>query len=69
MSNENDGNRIYVVLQNDEGQYSLWPKGKSEPPGWQMVGMEGSKVECSKYVDSKWVDMRPVSLRKAMRLH
>ena len=57
---------IYLVLMNDEGQYSLWPKKKSIPDGWRFVGKEGPKEECSKYVDENWVDMRPISLRKTM---
>jgi len=60
--------RMYMVLVNDEGQYSLWPQGKAVPNGWRAVGQEGSQEECSSYVDSVWTDMRPLSLRRAMEL-
>ncbi len=58
--------RSYAVLINDEEQYSLWPKEKAVPAGWRAVGVEGTRAECSAYVDKTWVDMRPLSLRRAM---
>jgi MbtH protein len=60
------GNQQFIVLINDEEQYSLWPHGKEVPAGWRTVGKEGSKSECSDYVDSVWTDMRPLSLRRRM---
>jgi MbtH protein len=56
----------YEVLRNDEDQYSLWPAGHDVPPGWHRVGKDGSKEECSDYVDEAWTDMRPLSLRERM---
>jgi MbtH protein len=53
----------FVVLVNDEGQHSLWPKRKAVPTGWQSCGIAGTKDECCKYIDENWTDMRPVSLR------
>ena len=58
--------RAYVVLMNDEEQYSLWLKSNPVPAGWRAVGFEGSKQECSHYVDEVWTDMRPLSLRRRM---
>ena len=65
-SDESEDLRIYIVLMNDEEQYSLWPSGRDIPGGWHAVGKEGSRSECSKFVDETWTDMRPLSLRKAM---
>jgi len=56
--------RTYIVLINDEEQYSLWIKGIRIPDGWTAVGVEGTKEECSKHVDKVWVDMRPKSTRR-----
>jgi MbtH protein len=56
----------YVVLLNHEEQYSLWPKHKLVPAGWRLAGKEGSKEECSAFVDEVWTDMRPLSLRRQM---
>ena len=65
MDHEDD-DRLYIVLINEEEQYSLWLKDKSIPAGWRAVGKEGTRTECSQYVDTVWTDMRPASLRKQM---
>jgi MbtH protein len=56
----------YQVLRNDQDQYSLWPTGLEVPAGWSQVGTEGTRDECSAYVDEVWTDMRPLSLRERM---
>ncbi|QLH20059.1 MULTISPECIES: MbtH family protein [Streptomyces] len=61
-----DDNARFQVLRNDEDQYSLWPADLDVPDGWQTVGKEGTKDECSAYVDEVWTDMRPRSLRERM---
>jgi MbtH protein len=63
---DDEDTRAYIVLINAEEQYSLWLKDKTIPAGWRAVGKEGTKEECSRYVDEVWVDMRPLSLRKKM---
>ena len=60
-----DDSQPYMVLTNDEGQYSLWPGSKAIPQGWQASGFEGSKADCLAYVDTTWKDMRPQSLRQS----
>jgi MbtH protein len=67
VSDESEDRKSYIVLINDEEQYSLWPKGKAIPAGWRHTGKEGSQAECSQYVDQVWTDMRPLSLRKWMQ--
>jgi MbtH protein len=57
---------LFVVLINDEEQYSLWPAGKDTPAGWCVTGTLGTEEECMKWVDEVWTDMRPASLRAAM---
>lgn len=57
---------LYIVLKNHEDQYSLWLKRKAIPAGWVAVGKEGTREECSAYVDEVWTDMRPRSLREKM---
>jgi MbtH protein len=61
-----DDNARYVVLRNDEEQYSLWLADQEIPDGWYQVGEEGSKEQCAAYVDEVWTDMRPKSLREQM---
>jgi MbtH protein len=61
-----DDDARYQVLRNDEDQYSLWPADLDVPEGWSQAGKEGTKEECSAYVDEVWTDMRPRSLRERM---
>jgi MbtH protein len=63
IDSEAEDTRTYIVLVNDEEQYSLWLKGKAIPPGWSQVGSEGSKADCLKFVGENWTDMRPRSVR------
>ena len=66
MAYDEDDDRAYVVLINDEEQYSLWLKEVDVPTGWRTVGKEGSRKECVQFVDDTWKDMRPLSLRQKM---
>ncbi len=56
----------YLVLVNDEGQYSLWPAFIDMPAGWTVTYQSVKRDECIKYIDEHWTDMRPKSLIKAM---
>jgi len=56
----------YIVVINDEEQYSIWPQGREIPAGWHEAGKSGTKEECLAYVEEVWTDMRPRSLREAM---
>lgn len=53
---------LFVVLVNDEGQHSLWPKFAAVPAGWSKVFGPEAKGACLAYVDSNWTDMTPKSL-------
>jgi MbtH protein len=55
---------LFVVLFNEEAQYSLWPLGRDVPAGWKQIGSAGSKEQCKAFVDTNWTDMRPESLVK-----
>jgi MbtH protein len=57
---------IYVVVTNDEEQYSIWRDESTVPHGWRAAGKRGSKAECLQYIEEVWTDMRPLSLRKRM---
>ena len=65
MSEDRDDTE-YVVVMNDEEQYSIWPTHKALPLGWRDTGVRGSKQTCLDHIDQVWVDMRPKSLREAM---
>ena len=61
-----DDNGDYLVLINDEGQYSLWPSFRDVPAGWQTVGPRGERKVCLDYIEQNWTDMRPRSLIEQM---
>ena len=65
MPNHGDNdedNREYLVLVNEEGQHSLWPQFREIPLGWSAVGPRGSRNACLDWVEQNWTDMRPKSL-------
>jgi MbtH protein len=43
MLSEDEDNRVYTVVVNHEGQYSIWLLGKPLPLGWKEVGKTGPK--------------------------
>jgi MbtH protein len=61
MNQDDDAN--YLVVINDEEQYSIWPDYKKIPPGWRAEGFEGRKAVCLDHIDTVWVDMRRKSAR------
>lgn len=56
----------YLVVRNDEEQYSIWWADRDLPAGWHAEGTEGSKEECLARIAEVWTDMRPLSLRRRM---
>ncbi|WP_420234659.1 MbtH family protein [Pseudomonas sp. ABY48] len=67
MSLDSPDTRFLVVV-NDQEQYSIWPDYRRVPNGWHMLDMKGSKQECLDYIEKVWTDMRPLSLRQAMQV-
>jgi MbtH protein len=56
----------YLVLVNDEVQYSLWPSFAEVPGGWTVALAETDRQAALDYVERNWTDMRPKSLIAAM---
>lgn len=52
----------YLVLRNDEEQYSIWPAFAAVPEGWSKVLGPASREESIEYINLHWIDMRPRSL-------
>ena len=59
-------NKQYIVLINEEEQYSLWPQSIDVPSGWVRVFGPERKEACGQYIEENWRDMRPRSLREKM---
>ncbi|WP_049563534.1 MbtH family protein [Nonomuraea sp. SBT364] len=56
----------YIVVLNDEEQYSIWWADRPLPAGWRTAGFTGTREECLSHVSQVWTDMRPASLRREM---
>ncbi len=56
----------YLVVINDEQQYSIWAADSPLPGGWHEEGFSGQKDDCLAHIEEVWTDMRPLSLRIAM---
>ncbi|GAA2531294.1 MbtH family protein [Pilimelia columellifera] len=61
-----DPDGTYLVLVNDEGQYSLWPSFVDVPAGWNVVLTETDRQSALDYINEHWTEMRPKSLVAAM---
>jgi MbtH protein len=60
---EQDSADRYLVVVNDEGQYSVWWADRTLPAGWQATGASGAREDCLAHIAEVWTDMRPASLR------
>ncbi|WP_328787965.1 MULTISPECIES: MbtH family protein [unclassified Streptomyces] len=58
--------QTYLVVLNDEEQYSIWWADRALPEGWHAEGTSGTKEECLAHIGEVWTDMRPLSLRRRM---
>ncbi|HEX8870287.1 MAG TPA: MbtH family NRPS accessory protein [Lentzea sp.] len=54
----------YVVVLNDEEQYSIWRAGEALPVGWRAEGTSGSEDACLDHIERVWTDVRPLSVRR-----
>jgi MbtH protein len=67
VANKGFDHETYLVLINDEEQYSIWPARKAIPAGWKDVGVSGPKDECLEYIDRTWTDITPRSVRESLQ--
>ncbi|RZU53269.1 MbtH protein [Krasilnikovia cinnamomea] len=56
----------YLVLSNDEDQYSLWPAFAEVPSGWSVRRDATTRGEALQFIEENWTDMRPRSLVEQM---
>ena len=60
-----DTDVLYIVVMNEEEQYSIWPNDVALPLGWKSVFKETGKQECLEYIEKVWTDLRPLSVRSS----
>lgn len=56
----------FLVVVNDEEQYSVWLADMDVPAGWRATGVNGTKQECLRHIEQVWTDMRPRSVREQL---
>lgn len=61
-----DGWEEFLVVRNDEEQYSIWRADRDLPAGWYAGGRRGTRQECLDHIEEVWTDMRPLSLRRRL---
>ncbi|MFF2354897.1 MbtH family protein [Kitasatospora sp. NPDC058115] len=67
MNPFDDPEATYVVLVNDEGQFSLWPEFAGTPDGWRIAHPAADRTTCLDFIEENWTDLRPASLVREMR--
>ncbi len=63
MNPFDDPDGTFLVLVNDEEQYSLWPTALEVPAGWSVSHEADTRQGCLDYVEANWTDLRPRSAR------
>jgi uncharacterized protein YbdZ (MbtH family) len=63
MNTFDDTDGTFVVLVNDEEQYSLWPHALPVPAGWRTVHGPETRQSCLEHIEENWTDLRPLSAR------
>jgi MbtH protein len=63
---ESEDTRDYLVVVNDEEQYSIWLSDDPLPGGWRAEGTRGGKDACLDHIERVWTDVRPLSVRKRL---
>lgn len=47
---------VFLVLVNDERQYSIWPAELPPPAGWRKAFGNDTRQSCLDYIDREWTD-------------
>jgi len=67
MNDDIDDDSVeFLVVVNDEEQYSIWPAYRALPAGWRAAGVSGQRQRCLDHIDEVWRDIRPLSLRRSL---
>jgi len=49
----------FAILQNDQGQYSLWPHQCELTAGWRVVCEAQSQEACQQWLAGHWRTLEP----------
>jgi amino acid adenylation domain-containing protein len=51
--------RLYDVVVNDSGQFSLWRVHRELPAEWRAVGFRGNEADCLHWIEQHWTGVAP----------
>jgi MbtH protein len=55
MSTEQDDKtKLFQVVVNQHGQYSIWPAGRPVPDGWHAASGLETRERCLAYIEEHW---------------
>jgi MbtH protein len=49
----------YLVVVNDLGQHSLWPRFLAVPQGWDRALGPTARSACLDYIEKNWPEIQP----------
>lgn len=61
---DDQADRRYQVVVNEQDQHSLWPADRRVPAGWRPEGFTGTEDACRDHIDEVWTDIAPAGLRR-----
>ncbi len=61
--------REFLVVVNNEEQYSVWFADRPLPLGWRAEGTSGTRQDCLDHIARVWTDLRPRSVREHLAAH
>ncbi|WP_390910452.1 MbtH family NRPS accessory protein [Pseudosulfitobacter sp. SM2401] len=66
MTNPEARQRLWLVLRNTEGRYSVARASHPVPAGWNPVGQPAPRADCLAQIGKIWTDMRPQALQETL---
>lgn len=63
MGAEGESTDLYLVVVNEEEQYSIWRSDLSIPAGWRATHGPCAKDQALAHISEVWKDLRPRSAR------
>ncbi|KAB8307391.1 MbtH family protein [Erwinia endophytica] len=51
----------FLILQNPQQQYSLWPQHCALPEGWRIISGPHEQQQCHDWLNQHWQQLIPAS--------
>lgn len=64
MSSLTHSEEQFIVVRNSDDQYATWSVDSAIPPGWDEVGVRGSRGACSEFIQAVLALEGPAWIRR-----